>query len=69
MIPKRKAIGDIPPRLAVFEPAEWGTVFEWAEARRAHFRPLRRTASARWVELTAESHRIISAVLLRGELS
>lgn len=69
MIPKRKPVGDVPSRLAVFEPAEWGTVFEWAEARRQHFRPLRRTASARWVELTAESHRTISAILLRGELS
>lgn len=69
MIPKRKAVTDIPPRLAVFEPADWGTVFEWARARRAHFEPLRRTASARWMELTAESHRVIGAVLLRGELS
>ena len=69
MIPKRKEVTDIPPRLAVFEPAHWGTVFEWAEARRAHFGPLRRSASGRWVELTAESHRTITAVLLRGELS
>ncbi|BCW70345.1 hypothetical protein NicSoilB8_13890 [Arthrobacter sp. NicSoilB8] len=69
MIPKRKAVTDVPARLAVFEPADWGTVFEWARARRTHFEPLRRTASARWMELTAESHRVISAVLLRGELS
>lgn len=69
MIPKRKAVVDVPPHLVVFEPSDWGTVFEWAAARRDHFRPLQRPAASRWVELTAESHRVISAVLLRGELN
>lgn len=66
---KQKATVDLPARLAVFEPAEWGAVLEWAAARREHLAALSRTSPARWVELTAESHRVISAVLLRGELS
>jgi hypothetical protein len=66
---KQKATVDLPARLAVFEPAEWQTVLEWAAVRRKHLAPIATTAPARWVELTAESHRVISAVLLRGELS
>lgn len=68
MIPKRKVAADIPPRLAVFDPADWGTVLEWAKARRAYLAPLARTHPARWLESVAESHRVITAVLLRGEL-
>jgi hypothetical protein len=56
-------------RLAVFEPSEWGSVLDWAAARRKHLDSFVGTSPARWVELTAESHRVISAVLLRGELS
>ncbi|MDP9694454.1 UNVERIFIED_ORG: hypothetical protein J2X79_002013 [Arthrobacter globiformis] len=66
---KRKATVDVPARLAVFEPAEWGSVLEWAAARRRHLAAVAGSSPARWVELTAESHRVVSAVLLRGELS
>lgn len=43
MIPKRKAATDIPERLAVFDPADWETVLEWASARREYLAPLVRT--------------------------
>jgi hypothetical protein len=68
MIPKRKTGTDVPQRLAVFDPTHWGTVLEWAGARREHLQPLTRTHPARWIEAVAESHRVVAAVLRRGEL-
>lgn len=68
MIPKRKAATDVPARLAAFDPANWGTVLEWAAARREHLAPLARTHPARWIDYVAESHRVVAAVLRRGEL-
>lgn len=68
MIPKRKTGTDMPQRLAVFDPTNWGTVLEWAGARREHLQPLARTHPARWIEAVAESHRVVAAVLRRGEL-
>lgn len=68
MIPKRKTATDVPAKLAKFDPADWGTVLDWASARREHLAPLARTHPSRWIEATAESHRVIAAVLRRGEL-
>lgn len=68
MIPKRKAVTDVPPKLAVFEPSDWGSVLDWVVARRAHLQSLAMSDPGRWVELTAESHRVLAAVLRRGEL-
>ncbi|MDZ4091646.1 MAG: hypothetical protein U1D68_10630 [Arthrobacter sp.] len=68
MIPKRKTTTDMPERLAKFDPANWGTVLEWAAARRGHLAPLARTHPARWIDSVSESHRVVAAVLRRGEL-
>lgn len=69
MIPKRKAVQDVPTKLAAFEPSEWGSVLDWVVARRAHLTSLAVSDPGRWVEATAESHRVLAAVLRRGELS
>lgn len=68
MIPKRKAATDLPAKLAKFDPADWGTVLEWAAERREHLAPLAGTHPSRWIESVAESHRVVAAVLRRGEL-
>lgn len=68
MIPKRKSAADVPAKLANFDPADWGTVLEWAGARRDYLAPLARTHPSRWIEAVAESHHVIAAVLRRGEL-
>jgi hypothetical protein len=65
---KRKAVTDVPANLAAFDPAGWGSVLDWVVARRAHFAPLAVSDPGRWVEASAESHRVMAAVLRRGEL-
>lgn len=68
MIPKRKAVTDVPANLAAFDPQQWDSVLDWAVTRRAHLAGLAVSDPGRWVELTAESHRVLAAVLRRGEL-
>lgn len=68
MIPKRKAVTDVPASLAVFDPQQWGSVLDWATARRQHMAPLSVSDAGRWVEAISESHRVVAAVLRRGEL-
>lgn len=40
MIPKRKAVTDVPANLAVFDPQQWDSVLDWVVARRAHLGPV-----------------------------
>lgn len=65
---KKKPVNDLPVRLASFDPAEWGSVLEWAQARREFFSRILVSDPARWLDGMEETHRVLGAVLRRGEL-